>query len=127
MKAVVLVRHASAGDRKDWPGDDAERPLDKKGRRQAQALIQELAEYEFGRIVSSPAVRCVQTVEPLAERLGLEVEQRDELMEGARREETLALVDEVRSSGAVLCTHGDVVEELLGARLKKGAAALLEP
>jgi phosphohistidine phosphatase SixA len=127
VNAVVLLRHASAGDRDDWPGEDDERPLDKKGRRQAKALVEEFAHYEFGRIVSSPAVRCVQTVEPLAERLGLDIEARDELAEGARREEALALVAEVRGSGAVLCTHGDVVVELLGAGLKKGRAALLEP
>jgi 8-oxo-dGTP diphosphatase len=127
VKAVILVRHASAGDRERWSGDDRERPLDKRGRRQSAALVHALAGYEIERILSSAYVRCVQTVEPLAHELGIEIEARDELAEGASRDEALALVDEVRGQGAILCTHGDVVVELLGRQLKKGETAILEP
>jgi hypothetical protein len=66
-------------------------------------------------------------MEPLARELGLEIEERDELTEGATREEALALVEEVRGAGVVLCTHGDVVLELLGTEMKKGETAILEP
>jgi 8-oxo-dGTP diphosphatase len=86
-----------------------------------------LAGYEIERILSSSLVRCVQTVEPLARELGIEIEERGELTEGATLEEALALVDEVRRAGVVLCTHGDVVLELLGAELKKGETAILAP
>jgi 8-oxo-dGTP diphosphatase len=127
VKALVLIRHASAGDRDHWSGDDRERPLDDRGWRQADGLVTSLAVYELDRILSSPSVRCVQTVEPLAHKLGIEIEERGELAEGATREEALALVDELRVHGAVLCTHGDVVLELLGAELKKGQTAILEP
>jgi 8-oxo-dGTP diphosphatase len=72
-------------------------------------------------------VRCVQTVEPLARELGIEIEERAALTEGATREEALALVKEVRGAGVALCTHGDVVLELLGAELKKGEIAILAP
>ncbi|MGH2977341.1 MAG: SixA phosphatase family protein [Gaiellaceae bacterium] len=81
----VLVRHASAGDRRDWAGDDRLRPLDARGRRQSAALVELLRPLEPRRIVSSPYVRCVQTVEPLAAALGRPVEQDDRLAEGAGR------------------------------------------
>ena len=127
MKAVILIRHASAGDREHWSGDDRERPLDERGWRQAEELVRSLAGYEIERIVSSPAVRCVQTVEPVARELGIEIEGTGELTEGATREQALTLVDEVRGTGVVLCTHGDVVVELLGSGLKKGEIAILAP
>jgi phosphohistidine phosphatase SixA len=127
VKAVILIRHASAGDREHWSGDDRERPLDERGWRQAEELVRSLAGYEIERIISSLAVRCIQTVEPLAHELEIEIEERGELTEGATREQALTLVDELRGAGVALCTHGDVVLELLGAELKKGETAILEP
>ncbi len=61
---LLLIRHASAGDRDDWVGDDRLRPLDGRGRNQASRLPELLRDYEIARVLSSPAVRCVQTVEP---------------------------------------------------------------
>jgi len=119
---AVLVRHASAGDRDEWRGDDRLRRLDEKGRRQAQALVGELRPFGVLRVVSSPYVRCVETVEPLAAALGLEVERDDRLAEGSG-DAARPLLDE---DGVVACTHGDVVHDLLGYGLKKGAAAVLE-
>ena len=63
---LLLIRHASAGDRNDWVGDDLLRPLDGRGRSQASRLPELLGDYEIARVLSSPALRCVQTVEPLA-------------------------------------------------------------
>ena len=60
--AVLLVRHAKAGSRKDWSGDDRLRPLSKAGHRQAEALVPLLVGYPITRVLSSPFVRCVQTV-----------------------------------------------------------------
>jgi 8-oxo-dGTP diphosphatase len=135
---VYLVRHAKAGRRDAWAGPDALRPLTKAGLRQAEALV-EIVGGSVARIVSSPYVRCVQTVEPLAEAHGLEVETADELAEGAPAEGALELGLTVAADGpVVLCTHGDVVafatEELLAAgtaldgplELKKGSTWVLE-
>jgi phosphohistidine phosphatase SixA len=66
-----LLRHAHAGDKRAWTGPDLERPLSTAGRREAHGLLTRLRDYHITRIVSSPAVRCLQTVEPLAERRGL--------------------------------------------------------
>ncbi len=117
----VLVRHASAGDRHGWAGDDRLRPLDARGRRQAAQLVELLRPLDMRRVVSSPYVRCVETVEPLAAALGLPVERDDLLAEGAGR----AAFELFREEGVVCCTHGDVVDELLGRGLKKGAAVVL--
>lgn len=124
---LLLVRHASAGSRADWQGDDLLRPLDERGRRQAEALPALLAGYEVARVLTSPFARCRETVEPLACALGLPLEERAELAEGARREDALALVHELEGTTAVLCTHGDVVEELLGEQSRKGSTWVLDP
>jgi len=121
--SVVLLRHASAGDRDAWEGDDLLRPLDERGRRQALAL-RELAECGIGRIASSPYVRCIETVEPLAATLALAIEIDARLAEGADPDSALAAFAELE--GGLACTHGDIVEALLGRGLKKGAAAIVE-
>jgi phosphohistidine phosphatase SixA len=121
--SVVLLRHASAGDRDAWDDDDLLRPLDERGRRQALAL-RALASRGIARIVSSPYVRCIQTVEPLAATLSLTIGVDERLAEGADPDDALALLSELE--GGVACTHGDVVEVLLGHPLKKGAAAVVE-
>jgi 8-oxo-dGTP diphosphatase len=121
--SVVLLRHASAGDRDAWEGDDLLRPLDERGRRQALAL-RELAERGIGRIASSPYVRCIETVEPLAATLAIEIEIDERLAEGADPDDALAFL--AKLDGGVACTHGDVVEALLGHTVKKGAAAIVE-
>jgi 8-oxo-dGTP diphosphatase len=108
-----LVRHAKADDRSAWRGDDDGRPLTKAGRRQARALVDAFAGQRIDRILSSPAVRCTGTVEPLAEARGLPVEVRDELREGAPLSGMLALLDELASAPAVLSGHGDLIPETI--------------
>lgn len=124
---VFLVRHARAGERARWSGDDRIRPLDGHGRRQADALVAPLGGYAIERLVSSPYLRCVQTLEPLAARLGLPVEHDAALAEGVSAEDALGLVRRLGPGPIVLCTHGDVVEALVGeaAPKKKGATWLL--
>jgi broad specificity phosphatase PhoE len=120
---AVLLRHASAGDRLLWTGDDRLRPLDARGRRQSAKLVPLLLEVGVERVVSSPYVRCVETVEPLAAALGVELEHDDRLAEGSAD----AAADLLRQDGVVACTHGDVIVALLGELLKKAAAAVVEP
>jgi 8-oxo-dGTP diphosphatase len=71
---LLLVRHASAGSRSDWDGDDDERPLDDKGIAQARRLAEVLPHFRPTAILSAARTRCTQTVEPLAAVLGLDVE-----------------------------------------------------
>jgi 8-oxo-dGTP diphosphatase len=122
---VYLVRHARAGKRDEWEGDDRRRPLDGRGRRQAEALVEQLAGHEIARILSSPYVRCVETVCPLASARGPQVEETEALAEGAGAQAALRLFRE--SSGPVVaCVHGDLVETLLGEKAKKGSTRALD-
>lgn len=70
---ILLVRHAKAGKRSAWRGDDDARPLEPLGLRQADRLGGLLAPFAPNRVVSAEPVRCVQTVQPLADRFGLTV------------------------------------------------------
>jgi broad specificity phosphatase PhoE len=114
---VFLVRHGKAGSRRDWKAADELRPLSKPGRRQADALADTLtaaiALPGLNRIASSPFVRCRETVTPLAERRGLTVELSDSLAEGTPLVEALRLVEKVADQETVLCSHGDVIGNLL--------------
>lgn len=110
--SLLLIRHANAGSRRDWAGDDSLRPLSTKGRRQAKALIDQLEPWAPSRVLSSSYRRCVETVKPLAADLGLKVEAVDELAEGAGRS-AVELVRSLHDGHVALCTHGDVITEIL--------------
>ena len=119
---VLLVRHACAGERGAWPGTDDQRPLDEKGRAQALALVPLLRSYDPARICSSPATRCIQTVAPTAEALGVELEVVDALYEGDSAD-AIALVRSLAGGETVvLCSHGDVVPDVLDALSVDGMA-----
>ena len=122
---VLLLRHATAGKSSSAP-DDHLRPLDERGWEQAEKLVDTLAPYDVQRILTSPFVRCRQTVESLARALGLPAEERPELAEGSTSEDVLRLVGSLDGATGVLCTHGDVVIELLGEESKKGSTWVLE-
>jgi 8-oxo-dGTP diphosphatase len=123
---LLVFRHASAGDRKDWDGDDSLRPLDEKGRRQAEALDGQLRAYRIARVLSSPFVRCVQSVEPLARARDLELEESEELAEGSDLEGVIELFEGLADAAALVCGHGPELEPLLGP-VKKGATVVVEP
>ena len=89
---VYLVRHAKAGDRQAWTEDDRLRPLSKKGRRQAEALVGAFGGLGVGRVLSSPYVRCEQTVRPLALDRGLSLDLTEALAEGAPLEGLLEII-----------------------------------
>jgi phosphohistidine phosphatase SixA len=122
---VYLVRHASAGKRSEWQGDDRLRPLDARGVKQAEKLVEQLQDAAFERIVSSPYARCVQTVEPPARARGLPLETDEALAEGAGADAALALFVAL-DTDLVACVHGDLVVELLGEKRRKGSTTLLE-
>jgi phosphohistidine phosphatase SixA len=124
--ALLLIRHARAGERSEWRGDDRRRPLDERGRRQAQALVGELASFPIERVLSSPYDRCIQTVEPLASSRGLGVEIRDELGEERQAGDGAALARRLAGESVALCVHGGLSDAAFGQRQKKGETLVVD-
>ena len=117
---VILVRHASADDQHHWSGSDQDRPLDPTGERQAKELAQLLVRHSGTRLVSSPARRCVQTLQPLADELGQPIETTADLALSAPSSTVLGLVTDESFDNAVVCTHGEVMAPLLSDLLRRG-------
>ncbi|HEX6843968.1 MAG TPA: NUDIX hydrolase [Actinomycetota bacterium] len=111
---VFLVRHVKAGEREAWREPDELRPVSKTGRKQAMRLVRLLGQAGCIRLVSSPYLRCIQTLEPLADALGLDVDVATELGEGQPVAGAEAWILAVATDGAaVLSTHGDIVAGVL--------------
>jgi phosphohistidine phosphatase SixA len=117
---LYVVRHAQAGDRSRWTQPDTLRPLSPRGAKQASGVRDLLADRGLKRLVSSPAVRCVDTLRPLGEMLGIEVETDDRLAEGAGGKDALTLLAELASAPAAVCSHGDVIPDVLDELVARG-------
>jgi 8-oxo-dGTP diphosphatase len=114
VSAVHLLRHAKAKNRLEWEHADHLRPLTKRGRREAAAIALRLADEPLGYLVSSPYVRCLETLEPLAAALDVPVETSDLLVEGADGSDAYAFLLSLAAAGPVACcTHGDVLYEVV--------------
>jgi 8-oxo-dGTP diphosphatase len=113
MPAFFFIRHAKAGSRSHWEQDDRIRPLSKSGIKQAEALVSVMTPYPISAVFSSPYVRCVQTVEPLARARRLAITETSSLAEGAGLTGALRFIQDAKLGDTVLCTHGDVVQELV--------------
>lgn len=121
------MRHAHAGSKEEWDGDDRLRPLSERGRAEALGVAAALAPYRSRRIVTSPYLRCLQTVQPLAQRLNLKIEESELLAPDAGRRAAAylrSLADD--DAPVVVCTHGETIEALQG-RLRRSARGGFEP
>ncbi len=114
-----MVRHAKAGSRGHWTGDDRLRPLSQKGLKQADALVSIFRQFPVTAIFSSPFLRCMQTVEPLGRARGLTVKAEPSLAEGHGLAGAMHVMGNPGLDGAVLSTHGDIVWELVEDLVKR--------
>lgn len=115
---VLLARHGTAGKRALWPGEDSLRPLNEAGQAQAHALARVMPWYAPQRILSADRVRCTQTVEPLAERLGLRIEVEPRLSEERHQYDprgTIQLVRDLTRGGGVVAasSQGGVIPDVV--------------
>ncbi len=124
---MLLLRHASAGERLSSPDVDRFRRLDEAGRAMARQLIWSLAGREITRIVSSPLARCLESVVPLAESRHLVVESRWELEPDVSLDDLRTLLADLPDT-TLVCTHREVLETLLGwdVTCDKGGAWVVE-
>ena len=123
---IYLVRHAKAGERRTWDGDDIDRPLSSAGWRQSAALTERLARKDPSVLLSSPYVRCVQTLEPLGLAIDVPVTIEQRLCEDEPFEPVLDLLGEVPDR-AVLCSHGDIIPATIRALVRRGMDVVSEP
>jgi 8-oxo-(d)GTP phosphatase len=132
IRTVLLVRHGTAGDSTKWTGDDRVRPLDERGRAQADALVRVLSRFEVHEIYSADFVRCVETVVPLADSLGLVVKEEPLLSELGYPGHEDEAVDFIRHLGApdgavAASSQGDVIPDLLHRLADADAVDLPDP
>ena len=120
---IYLVRHAKAQRRLGWEHADGMRPLSPAGHDQAMGLIERFDGVPLARVLSSPALRCRQTAEPIAARFGLSVEADARLAEGASLGGALSLVRSLGGEPTVLSCHGDLIPALVE-KLVPGALAM---
>lgn len=132
-RAFVLVRHARAMRRKAWEGDDMERPITEKGQGRAQQLVPLFSAFGVRHIDSSPALRCVSTVEPYAVASGVRIKTYNSLTEPSHADKPLATAEVFvkllgKSSSRVVCAHRPtlptIVEMLRAATRKYTRGAL---
>lgn len=114
--ALHVIRHAEAG-----PTPDEESSLTEAGRRRAERIADLLDGAGITRVLSSRYRRCMETVAPLADRLGLEVERHPALAEEAELDDAWSLVESVAALDAVICSHGPVLSPVLDRVLRRGA------
>jgi broad specificity phosphatase PhoE len=120
---IHLIRHAHAGSRGAWTGDDLDRPLSDRGRAQARELAGAMADAPVDAVWSSPARRCTETVGPLALQHGTEVRSDPVLAEGRDSYEALAFLLALARTAAgdvVVCGHGDMIPNIVGTLVAEG-------
>jgi 8-oxo-dGTP diphosphatase len=118
---TLLVRHAHAGERRNWSGNDALRPIDALGQKQSERLAEVLAAFRPERLSAATPLRCKQTLEPLAARLSLPIVTDSAFAEPAELQDVPARakvaagrLGELRSGHrAVICSQGKLIPPLL--------------
>ena len=125
---LVVVRHARAVKRTDWRGLEGERPLLERGHAQSRELAPLLACFDLRQLVTSPWARCVQTLLPAAELLGLPLTEEDPLTEAGHEADpdgVVKLLEGLLAEGAgvAVCSHGPVLptlQDVLAGRVDGG-------
>jgi phosphohistidine phosphatase SixA/8-oxo-dGTP pyrophosphatase MutT (NUDIX family) len=129
--AYIVLRHTSAGDKHQWYGDDLLRPLDARGREEAAELAEALAGFGPARVFCSATARCLETTLPYAARIGAEIRTDLAFSIGppaaASKEAGARFARLLRDERPTLvCTHGELVPEIIGRACEKLEAAPLE-
>ena len=117
-RTMLVVRHGTAGRKSRFSGDDTKRPLDKQGRAQAEALVGQLLAFGATNVRAASRVRCQQTVEPLAEELGVPIQDEPTLTEEAYAKSPKRarhrMLEIARQKGTpVICSQGKVIPDLI--------------
>jgi 8-oxo-dGTP pyrophosphatase MutT (NUDIX family) len=118
-RTLLIVRHGTAGTKSRYKGDDRKRPLDKKGRGQAESLVGPLLAFGVTELYAAPRARCHQTLEPLAEELGVTIEDVPTLTEEAYADDrhagrrSIRKILEATDGTPAICTQGKVIPDFI--------------
>ncbi len=110
---VYLVRHGNAGVRSKWKGPDKKRPLTEKGQQQSLGIAEMLARHPVTEVWSSPARRCIETVAPVADNLGAELQTTKLLKETTNLDAIHDYLSNLGPGSIALCSHKDWIEPLI--------------
>lgn len=118
LTTLLVVRHAKAGSRAQWKDADELRPLSHTGEKQVPPIHRLAKAYGVDRVYSAPLVRCVRTVQPVADDLGVKVAEEELLAEKAYEGMADAAVHrllEIVAEGGVplACSQGGVIPDLV--------------
>ena len=111
---IVLLRHGQAIAREEWLGDDGDRPLAQLGQIQAVRMLSKYLPFAISEIHTSDAVRCYETVSPMARSLSLNLIYGSGLSEYAfakNKKAALNVVNDIIESEvrALVCGHNPVL------------------
>jgi phosphohistidine phosphatase SixA len=117
-RTVLVVRHGTAGSKSRYSGDDTKRPLDKRGRAQAEALVPQLLAFGATDVYAADRLRCHQTLEPLAAELGVSIHSEHTLTEEAyaknpKRGRSRMLRIAAQAGTPAICSQGKVIPDLV--------------
>ncbi len=123
-KPFILLRHAKAVTRDEWQGDDDDRPLDSLGQNQANRLLALYQVYNLEQIHTSDAVRCYDTVNPIAKGLGIKLEVTGKLSESTYKKDKEKAFDYAKDlikedARILLCSHNPILPKMLNKLTKK--------
>lgn len=118
--AIIALRHGKAVAHEDWDGPDAARPLQSRGVAQSVSVAPAIAAFRPRKLVSSPAVRCMTTIGPLARLVGLDVSPKEAISQDSWEHDAVDVRRVVRKriearESAVLCSHGPVLPQIVDA------------
>ena len=116
---LYIVRHAKAGKRSEWDGPDTLRPLSDKGWEQAQAIAEKLLGLKPSALISSPAIRCMQTLEPLSKATKIKITADQRLFEDGDVAKMIELLEDAQDS-TVISSHGDMIPEAIKILQRRG-------
>ena len=132
---LLLIRHGLPQHIENTDGRPANPPLSERGRQQAQSMADWLSGEPIDRLYSSPMTRASETAQPLARRLGLEIELHQGVAEYDRDASSYVPVERLKEvdyerwlrlmqgetdtdfdafSGQVIATLEDIVEQNRG-------------
>ncbi|MGA1329171.1 MAG: NUDIX hydrolase [Candidatus Nanopelagicales bacterium] len=124
IRTAAIVRHAISTTRESFTGsNDLDRPLAEAGFAQLTTISTLLAAYGITDLISSPALRCTQTLANYAAQEELKIAENPLLLEDNLDFTISEWHGLVRRNGVAICTHRPVIDQL--ADFEPDAAQLL--